>query len=211
MACQRVVLGQRHHEGLAVHDDRLDALGVATARPQQTGIDLALLQRLQLARRLHGQHLHVHLLMAGAELREHARQHTRGHGRGDIAQLDMAAHALGRQLPDLLGPLHMAQHGHGLFIEQLARIGQRDGFALVALQQAHAQLLFQLLHLHADGGLGHAQLVGGTREVQLLGHGDEVLELAVAEHGFNLKFLSKNAFNPVDRIKQEASNQPIPD
>ena len=63
----------------------------------------------------------------------------------------MAAHALRRQLANLLRPLHMAQHGHGLVIQQLARIGQRDGFALIALQQAHTQLLLQLLHLHADG------------------------------------------------------------
>ena len=133
MAGQRVRFSQRQHKRLAVYDHGGHALGVAAARAQQARINFTQLQRLQLARRCHGHHLHMHLFMAGPEPGQHLRQHARGNGRGDIAQLDMAAHALRGQLPDLLGALHMAQHDDGFFIQQLTRVGQRDGLALVAL------------------------------------------------------------------------------
>ncbi len=55
--------------------------------------------------------------------------------------------------------------------------GQLD-LALVAQQQRRADLLLELADLLAQRRLGHVQALRGTAEVQLLGDGDEVAQVA---------------------------------
>ncbi len=57
--------------------------------------------------------------------------------------------------------------------------GRREGdLAGGAHQQRDAELPLQLLDRPGERGLGHAEALGGAAEVQLLGDGDEVPELA---------------------------------
>ena len=61
------------------------------------------------------------------------------------------------------------QHGAPFPLEQLARVGEGH-LGGAALEQAHADLPFQLGHLLADALLGHKQPCRRRREVQALGH-----------------------------------------
>ena len=69
------------------------------------------------------------------------------------------------------------QQAAAVFQEHPARRGQRD-VVPVALQQRRADLLLQLADLHAQGGLGDVEAFRCPAEVQFLGRGDEVTEVA---------------------------------
>ena len=61
--------------------------------------------------------------------------------------------------------------------EQPSGFGQFD-LSAGALEQLHADLRFEALDRLAKGRLGHVQALGGSPEVQFLGHGDEVPDLS---------------------------------
>ena len=117
--------------------------------------------------------------MSGALLAERAQQlgHERVHRRADEAD---------RQPPDLAA-LHPPRLARGVLdgVEDLARAheerragrGQLD-LALVAQQQRRADLLLELADLLAQRRLGHVQALRRAAEVQLLGDGDEVAQVA---------------------------------
>ena len=72
---------------------------------------------------------------------------------------------------------HAVQDLDGLFIEDAALLGE-DGGAGAAGDEGDAELLFELLDLAGQGGLGDVQAGGGAGEGALLGDGHEVLEVA---------------------------------
>jgi hypothetical protein len=69
------------------------------------------------------------------------------------------------------------EQGAGLVEQHLTRAGQRDT-AAVALQQGDAKAPLELLDRPGQWRLGDAEALGGPAEVQFLGDGDEVSELA---------------------------------
>ena len=101
----------------------------------------------------------------------------RVHRRADEADrqpADLAAlHAprLARRVLDRVEDLARAHE------ERRAGRGQLD-LALVAQQQLRADLLLERADLLAQRRLGHVQALGRAAEVQLLGDGDEVAQVA---------------------------------
>jgi hypothetical protein len=62
-------------------------------------------------------------------------------------------------------------------------VGRLDLFSDV-VEQRHADLLFQLAHLHRDRWLGQVQSVRGARKALLMHHSVEDLELSKGQmHG----------------------------
>ena len=64
-----------------------------------------------------------------------------------------------------------------MFEENLACGRERD-VVPVAVEQARAEFVFQLVNLHAERGLGNVQAFGGAAEIQLRGGGDEIADVA---------------------------------
>src|SRR6185369_11294221 len=62
-----------------------------------------------------------------------------------------------------------------------ARVGELDA-ALVAVEEAHAELLLELADLLADRRLGDVQPLRGAAEVPLFGGSDEVPEVSELHH-----------------------------
>ncbi|MNT87679.1 hypothetical protein D3C72_2281270 [compost metagenome] len=77
----------------------------------------------------------------------------------------------------LHGLVHLHQYLSGLVEEAPAGFSQFHP-AVGAFQQACADFFFQGLDLLAQRRLGDAQLLGGSTEVQFLGHGDEVAQMS---------------------------------
>ena len=69
------------------------------------------------------------------------------------------------------------EDGAGLVEQHLTRTGQGDA-AAVAFEQGDAEAPFELLNRPGQRRLSHAEALGRPAEVQLLGDGDEVPELA---------------------------------
>ena len=64
----------------------------------------------------------------------------------------------------------LVERGPGFRQEEGAHLGECDRVA-VALEQAHPQLFFEHLDLHAQGRLHDGQPLRGPAEVQLFGQG----------------------------------------
>ena len=69
------------------------------------------------------------------------------------------------------------QHVACVAVEEAAGFGELER-ACAALEQRGAQLLFQLLDLPAQRGLGDEQALGRAGEIALFGNGDEVAQMA---------------------------------
>src|SRR6185437_9527177 len=99
----------------------------------------------------------------------------------DITDRQAAGHSGTKQPAPLFEPTGLRQ--------KLARLGQklasfdRQIQALPAtLEQRQAQLSFERHDLSAQGGLRDMKQFGGAPEILLLGHSDEVAQLAKLEH-----------------------------
>jgi len=82
----------------------------------------------------------------------------------------------------LPGVVRLVQDTAGLHDERLA--GRRQRHPRRTLEELHTEVRLQLAYLLADGRLGHLQSLGGPAEVQLLGDGDEVAQVAKVHGGF---------------------------
>ena len=69
------------------------------------------------------------------------------------------------------------------FEEGFAGNGQRDAF-VIAQEELHAQVFFQLLNLPRQRRLGDEQPFGGARKIQLLRQHQKILDLPEFQHGF---------------------------
>jgi hypothetical protein len=116
-----------------------------------------------------------------------------------------------REMPDLLGPLQLADGGLGFGQEQPSHLCERYCGPLVTVQQTSAERLLQPLDLQADGGLCHVQPVSGACEAELFGDGYEIAELAsvkrdsAAGEGFGNAGV-RHSINAQRRVKRAASH-----
>ncbi len=73
--------------------------------------------------------------------------------------------------------LGLGQGRAGLIEKNAPRLGQRDP-AAAAFEQAHAQQVLQRTDLLAERRLRHAEILCRAPEMQLVGDGDEIAQMA---------------------------------
>ena len=112
-----------------------------------------------------------------AELADGARHQRMERRRGGEAHGDAAGLAARRAAGPCRGAIDRGQHRLGIGQEGAAGVGQRDA-ARMADEQRRLDLLLQRLDLLRQRRLLHVQLLGRARDVALVGHGDEVAEMA---------------------------------
>ena len=122
-------------------------------------------------------HLHADAGKALAERLDEPRErleHGDGPGEGDP---DLAGLAPGRA-PDLVARVvELREDRAGLLQEEAPRLREPDA-PPVPFEQRRAQLVLDRLDLLAERRLAHVQAARGPAEVELLGDGDEVAQLA---------------------------------
>ena len=144
-------------------------------------VDLAAHQQVLDVRALVLHHAGLHVgegaLEAVDQVGQVIARHQAGHPDGQAA-----GHLVGALLQAALGVLHGGQDQVRLAQELVALVGQ--GHALgVAVEQAHADLFFQLLDGQRQGRLGNEHRLGSGGDRAGLGDGDEVADLAEGHHG----------------------------
>ncbi|MNY29844.1 hypothetical protein D3C86_1639110 [compost metagenome] len=193
-------VGAVHHEWLFIEIARPEPLTCHQHMPGGQGGDEGFAVDWQVLHARAGQHLahqanidqpclQVMHLGAGDAFAEHqfdvrqrlagmhqqARDHAVGTHCGET-QGQPARFAMSDASRRLAGRLGDLQDATGVFEKALARQGQ-PRLAVVALEQQHAEGMFQQLDLPAQGRLGHVQAGGGAAEMQLFGHGHEAAQL----------------------------------
>ena len=125
--------------------------------------------------------VHAHLVVHPQKVGHQRRNDVgaQGEGRADPQQ------ALGHGAAALhggLGPAHLLQHALAVFIERGAHLGQAV-LARAALEQARAQVGFELLDVFAHHYRRHLQLARGGGEAAGLDHGHHDFHVAQFVHG----------------------------
>lgn len=173
---QRVAFGQHGHQLVLFHGRDGQVGGLRHRVSQQAGIEIAAGHlRADLARGRFGQHQVDQRIFAAKGL--HQPRYQRERGRAYEAYVQPPALAAGRGARDLLHLARMVQGQLGTFQGRLACLGQRRAPA-VALEQLHAQAVFQPAYGLGQRRLRHVQLLGRLPVVERAGQGDEVTQLA---------------------------------
>ncbi len=180
------IAGQiRHRQRLTV-DQRMTVGHHHAAPPAITG------NGGQLVEQIHGlggdRHIHIaalhhlgqlgwrplmeldrHIGITTAELGDHRWQLVArlGVGGGDTQHPAGSQLLPQRQLVDLL---HLCHHPLGQLHHLLACAGQADQILPLAGKEGESQLIFQHLHLLAEGGLGGVELLRRRRDVEVILH-----------------------------------------
>ena len=176
--------GYAHDHRIGLAKAREVARGREAIAPRKIGGELvaqvleivaSLLERLDLVHRRHLVQRQCDVGMLGTKAPDDARQHAvqRGPDKPDRHRALDLAHAA----------CHRFQFGR--LRQQLARVRMEEAAGLreleraaAALEQQHADFLFELLNLPAQGRLGDMQPLGRAGEVELFGNGDEVAQVA---------------------------------
>ena len=179
----RILAGQRRMRGVQHQRQRvLQQSPAGELRRQHPAADdghIQLIgeQRVDLAQAVHFAQLQLHLRMLFAVGEEGARnlwQQRDGAGQAD-AQL--AAFAALRTLHHVHRNIHPLENVARLF-EQHQAGGCELHTAVAAHEQVRADQRFQLPYLLAEWRLRHAQPLGGATEMQRVGHGEEITQMA---------------------------------
>ena len=172
---QPVVVGNRRQERLTV--DELHQRGAGRDRPAHEGhVHLVPLQRLQLTLGRALDQLEMDARMRGAE-RPHDLRQSAQCGRIGIANAERVELTHPRPLRHLDAPVGLGERAPGRGQQHRAGGGQRDPAARPR-KQHDAQNSFELADLLAEGRLGHVQSARRAAKMQLLGHGNEIPEVA---------------------------------
>lgn len=99
-----------------------------------------------------------------------------GADRVDGADLQRCGQLVLAGLGQFADALSLLQHLLRLGDDTFADRGQAHR-ALAALEDQHAELVFQFLHSHRQGRLADVAALGGAAEVLFLGEGDDVAQL----------------------------------
>jgi hypothetical protein len=145
-------------------------------RQQQAEIEFAGGKRGRLLRGKHFAQRQRHAGMRSLEGLQQSRQHAEV-GQRHEAQSQSAAGA-GSHAPDLEhGAFELCDQALRL-LEEARTLGRQRHLAERASEQRGAQARLQILDRAREGRLRHVQRRGGAAEVQVLGHGDEMAQLA---------------------------------
>ena len=97
-------------------------------------------------------------------------------GRSDEAEAQLTFVACRRALHFADGFVEVLEQDADLVQQHPACGGQGDR-AAVAVEQHHAELVFQFLHGATQRGLGDVEALRGLRVAQLFGHGLEITQM----------------------------------
>jgi hypothetical protein len=165
-------IGARHQQQVFLQQGRSLEIGAFGHVPREGHVDLPAINGVEQhhAALLHQTEGHARQLAPGLDQDVRPQQQ---HEAGRHAKHHMvdARRGEGLQLP--LGGLHIGEDAPRALEQQLARFGGRHP-ARMAHEQIEPQLAFQLTDLHAKGGLGDVQLLGGGRHVAGFDHLDEI-------------------------------------
>ncbi len=201
---QERVIGRQHGHQAIFHQYPLDDGRIVNAYPPETHIDASGLERLDLLQRGHFrqsqlQFQPVMTAQAPNQLRQYAIQRR---GRKPDAQPGLLSQA---DTPGVVANLtQLFQQYIGVLIEKTPGFGQSQGPA--TFQQDHAQFIFQLLDLPAEGGLGDVQAFGGAGEVQGFSQHLKVTQMAQLHtdsfHTLEVLFETHSILEPVKELEQ---------
>lgn len=174
--------GQHQEQWVPEQGRRVQVLIVVAGRGADEGdVQAALAQALELRGRL----LVVESDMdAGAVLAQGPQgggQDAGVHRVGDVTDAQAALLAPAEAPAQVLQSVRVPQQGTRLGQENPAVGGEPDAL-LAAFEQGESQVLLQLGDLPAERRLGDVQALGGTADVFVLGHGDEVAQLSQVKH-----------------------------
>ncbi|MNN42455.1 hypothetical protein D3C81_1566360 [compost metagenome] len=182
VALQQRMLG-RQPEAVRRVGQHLGLQGVAVlqvGQDQHADVDFAGHQQVLYIRTLILHHARLHVGVGALEAGDQVGQVIAGDQAGH-ADGQAAGNLVGALLQAALGVLHGGQDQMRLAQELVALVGQ--GHALgVAVEQAHADFLFQLLDGQGQGRLRDEHRLRGGGDRAGLGHGDEVTDLAEGHH-----------------------------
>jgi len=151
-------------------------------RRAQRDVDFARLHHFQQARAFGVDQLDVELRMQSGERADRLRQQLGG-GKRRRADRKAITSARGRARKVQRRGFELAQAALGHRQEHRAGVGQHH-LARGALEQAKAELRFELAHQHAHSGLGDEELFGRAREALVPRRQHEGLQLARGDiHG----------------------------
>jgi len=177
----RRVLGTGEHQREA-RERELEQTGRFLQRGAQRDVDFARLHHLHEARAFGVDQLDVKLRMQRGERADRLRQQLGG-GKWRRADREAVARAGGRAREVQRRGFELAQAALGDRQEFRAGVGQHH-LARGALEQAKAELRFELAHQHAHSGLGDEELFGRAREALVPRREHEGLQLARGDiHG----------------------------
>ncbi len=202
---QRVTGGQYSHQAI-LHQHALDDGRVVNANAPEAHINTPGLERLNL---LQGGHLRqaqfqLQRLMVAQpsnQLRQHAVQ-----GRWREANAQPGLFALANTPRGVANLGQLFQQHIAVLIEKPPGLGQPQRAA--ALQQNHAQFIFQLLDLPAQWRLGDVQANGGAGEVEGLTQHLEIAQMTQFHDGsFHTLRVSCETHSILDASKNTAQNR----
>ena len=123
-----------------------------------------------------------HFRVAIGEGLQQARQQRPGSEHGE-ADAQLAALPARRGTGGAHGEIQAGEQGAGVLLEIAAGGGQLHRAGMPG-EQRRAQLFLQRGNLPAQRRLGNVQRLGGTAEVQVLGEGEEIAQLAEVDHRY---------------------------
>jgi hypothetical protein len=127
------------------------------------------------------QQLHPHLRIPRQELGQQPGHVLLRHADGH-ADADHAARLGAEPIHDFMCGLGFGQHGLGVAVDAVAYVGHGEA-ARGALQQAHAQVGFELADATAQPRFRNAQRALGRGEPAVVDHHREVIEVVEVVHG----------------------------
>lgn len=107
---------------------------------------------------------------------EDAGEDLDGEGWG-VADVEFAGFSPGEGADGGHGLIGAGEDGLGFGDEKATSLGETDGLR-TALEKRDAEVILEIAHLTADGGLSDVQAGGGAGDILLFGDGDEVAEVA---------------------------------
>src|SRR5215467_1348226 len=171
---QRMLGRQCRQQRIVEQDDRLSCAAVVGQR-QQEEVELALVQRIDQARRQVLDQIKLEPGIGATQVRQHARQQEWADSR-DRAHSQRAA----KRLPPSAGGTRKLLKIHNDLAGTLDRVeakrGQHD-VALGAVDQRRLEHVLELLDAGAQGRLGHAAGLGSATEMAMVGERHQVAQM----------------------------------
>ena len=176
-----VTLGDGDHQRFGGDPTTGEVVEVAERHPEEGGVDVAGTELDPAFLVVLCRQGELHERMLGSEAVDHCGRHAtvRSVRVGEAKATFPAVPGLTNQGD---GVVRLVEEATGQVDEEAARFGQLHA-AAGAIQELDAELLLESPDLLAERGLGDVLSLGRPSEVQLLGDGEEVAQLALLQSG----------------------------